>query len=191
MARLLHDDQIEGFLSGSGDEGSDDEEQQDMPFPGQETSILSPSESQSSSSSDEDMPLSNLRWKKKKFHEKFGMGPAVVLRLASTLPEGSFLYFDRYFSSLPLMQELQKRNMDGTGTLMMNRFNTKKSKYELKKDAAMKRGEYEEIVRADEKICILKWKDNKCVLMTSTAFGSEPVSIVPRWEKKSRYPTFV
>ncbi|CAG4966113.1 unnamed protein product [Parnassius apollo] len=52
--------------------------------------------------------------------------------------------------------------MDGTGTLMMNRFNTKKnSKYEFKKDAAMKRGEYEEIVSADEKICILKWKDNK------------------------------
>lgn len=50
----------------------------------------------------------------------------------------------------------------------------------------MKRGECEEVVSADENICILKWKDNRGVLLTSTAFGSEPTSIVPRWEKKSR-----
>lgn len=50
----------------------------------------------------------------------------------------------------------------------------------------MRRGECEEVVSADENICILKWKDNKGVLLASTAFGSKPTSIVPRWEKKSR-----
>ncbi|CAG5054029.1 unnamed protein product [Parnassius apollo] len=95
MARFLHDDQIEGFLNGSGDEGIDDEEQQDMPFTGLETSILFPSffKSQSSSSSDEDVPLSNLRWKKKKFHGKPIPGvsdPNAVLTPAQ--------YFERYFT---------------------------------------------------------------------------------------------
>lgn len=119
--------------------------------------------------------------------EKFGMGPGVILRLATTLPTGSFIYFDRYFTSLPLMQELSKKGIHGTGTLMLNRFNTKKNnKYDFKKDTAMKRGEYEEIVSADEKICVLKWKDNKGVLMTSTAFGANPVCSVQRWEKKTR-----
>ncbi|CAG4981373.1 unnamed protein product [Colias eurytheme] len=96
--------------------------------------------------------------------DKFGVGASFVLRLAITLPEGSFLYFDRYFSSLPLMEELVKRKIEGTGTLMANRFNTKKKTlYEFKKDTRMNRGE-------DEKIVKLKLK---LKLMVSTAFVAE------------------
>lgn len=119
--------------------------------------------------------------------EKFGKTAAVVLRLASTLPEGRFLYFDRYFSSLPLMNELVKRNLEGTGTLMANRFNTKKkTHYEFKKDQNMVRGEDEAIVNSDKTINIVKWKDNKGVLMISTAFGAEPRTKVSIWAKKRR-----
>ncbi|CAB3254118.1 unnamed protein product [Arctia plantaginis] len=105
--------------------------------------------------------------------ENFGIGAAVILRLANTLPEGSFLYCDRYFSSLPLMKELVKRKLEGTGTLMANRFNTKKKTlYEFKKDHRMTRGEDEEVVNRENTMSVVKWKDNKGVLMVSTAFWS-------------------
>lgn len=119
--------------------------------------------------------------------ENFGIGAAVVLRVARSLPEGSFLYFDRYFSSVPLMTELVKRKIEGTATLMANRFNTKKkTKYEFKKDHNMTRGQDEAIVNSDNNISIVKWKDNKGVLMISTAFGAEPRTQVSRWEKKRK-----
>jgi hypothetical protein len=39
-----------------------------------------------------------------------GLGPAVILRLAQSLPEFSSLYFDRYFTTVPLVEELEKKN---------------------------------------------------------------------------------
>ncbi|GBP44035.1 Chimeric ERCC6-PGBD3 protein [Eumeta japonica] len=119
--------------------------------------------------------------------DNFGVGASVVLRLANTLPEGSFLYFDRYFSSLPLMKELTKRKLEGTGTLMANRFNTKKKTlYEFKKDNRMTRGEDEEVVNRENTLSVVKWKDNKGVLMVSTAFGAAPRTQVSRWNKKRK-----
>jgi hypothetical protein len=82
-------------------------------------------------------------------NRELGLGPSVVLRLVETLPENSYLYFDRYFST----------------------------------DNAMNRGESEEVVRSDGKLCITKWKDNKSVMMLSTAFGKQPVFNVLRWNK--------
>lgn len=84
----------------------------------------------------------------------FGLGPAVVLHLTRTLPGGS-LFFDRYFTTIGLLQELIERNFDGTGTIMSNRF--KKSWYTFKNDQAMKRGEWEEVCNPDGKLCTVKW----------------------------------
>jgi hypothetical protein len=50
-------------------------------------------------------------------------------------------------------------------------------------DNAMNRGESEEVVRSDGKLCITKWKDNKSVMMLSTAFGKQPVFNLLRWNK--------
>lgn len=112
-------------------------------------------------------------------NRELGLGPAVILRLVETLPENSYLYFDRYFSTVGLMDKLLLLNMNATATIMANRFKG----YQFKKDNAMKKGESEEVVRSDGKLCITKWKDNKSVLMLSTAFGKEPESVVRRWDK--------
>ncbi|CAG5041391.1 unnamed protein product [Parnassius apollo] len=72
-----------------------------MLFSGQETSILSPTESQSSSSSDEDVPLSNMRWKKKKFDSKPIPGVSDP-KLHAVLSPAQ--YFERYFT-LELMEQ--------------------------------------------------------------------------------------
>lgn len=50
----------------------------------------------------------------------------------------------------------------------------------------MKRGEYDEYTRDDEKITLVMWKDNKAILMGSTTSGGEPVTNVKRWAKKEK-----
>lgn len=111
-----------------------------------------------------------------------GLGPSVVLRLISTLPKGSFIFFDRYFTTIPLMEKLITEQIDGTGTLTTNRFKG----YTFTKDSQMRRGDFEETVNAERNVCVVKWKDNKSVLMTSTCLGAQPVENVQRWDKSSK-----
>ncbi|KAG5860623.1 hypothetical protein JTB14_037067 [Gonioctena quinquepunctata] len=80
------------------------------------------------------------------------------------------------------MEQLTSKNIYGTGTIMANRINGP----EFKEDRHMKRGESEEFVRSDKKLCLIKWMDNKSVLMLSNAFGVEPQSSVKRWDEIRR-----
>jgi hypothetical protein len=112
-------------------------------------------------------------------NRELGLGPSVVLRLVETLPENSYLYFDRYFTTVNLMDKLISLKLEATATIMTNRVKG----FIFKKDNAMNREESEEVVRSDGKLCITKWKDNKSVMMLSTAFGKQPVSNVLRWNK--------
>ena len=80
------------------------------------------------------------------------------------------------------MDKLLSLNLEGTGTIMFNRFKG----YEFKADKDMKRGENEEVVRSDKKLCLIKWKDNKSVIILPTAFGENPEGFVKRWDKKEK-----
>ncbi|KAG5865336.1 hypothetical protein JTB14_007451 [Gonioctena quinquepunctata] len=68
------------------------------------------------------------------------------------------------------MDKLVTLKIDATANIMPNRVKG----FEFKEDNAMNQGESEVAVRTDDKLCITKWKDNKSVLMISTAFGREP-----------------
>jgi len=105
-----------------------------------------------------------------------GLGPAVVLRLINTIPEGSSVFFDRYFTTIPLMKKLVQLKIYGTGTLQLNRL----QKFQFKPDSKMKRGDFEEVISDDKNISMLKWKNNKSVVMTSTCYGGIPTSTVSR-----------
>lgn len=52
-----------------------------------------------------------------------GLGGSVVVSLASLLPKDLHyrLYFDNFFTSLPLLEHLSTMNCSGTGTLRANR----------------------------------------------------------------------
>lgn len=115
-------------------------------------------------------------------HKELGLGPAVVLHLVQTLPKGSYIFFDRYFSTESLLNRLVSLDIYGTGTIMTNRLKG----CTFKKDKEMKRGTSQELIRNDNKICATKWMDNKSVLMISTAFGSEPQEIIKRWDKTNK-----
>lgn len=82
----------------------------------------------------------------------FGLGPGVILRLINTLPKGSSVFFDRYFTTLPLMSKLIELNIHGTGTVQINRL----QKFQFVADSKMKRGDFEEVVSENKDMCMLK-----------------------------------
>jgi hypothetical protein len=78
-----------------------------------------------------------------------------------------------------LMDKLISLKLEATATIMTNRVKG----FIFKKDNAMNNGESEEVVRSDGKLCITKWRDNRSVMMLSTAFGKQSESNVLRWNK--------
>ncbi|GBP93011.1 hypothetical protein EVAR_24101_1 [Eumeta japonica] len=43
-----------------------------------------------------------------------GLGPSVILSLAKSIPPGSCVYHDRYFTTVPLIEEMEKLNLHST-----------------------------------------------------------------------------
>ena len=111
-----------------------------------------------------------------------GLGPAVVLRLAKTIPEHSVLFFDRYFTTVSLLDRLNAINIKATGTIMNNRLKN----IHFNEDKKFKQGKWEELTRSDDQIVAIKWKDSKCVTVLSTATGAEPHTMVTRWSKAEK-----
>ncbi|KAI5709629.1 hypothetical protein M8J76_004584 [Diaphorina citri] len=112
------------------------------------------------------------------------LGGKVVMKLTETLPSGITIYMDRYFTSIGLLDALHSEaECQGTGTIQKNRIppNTK-----LKDDLEMKklpRGTVDQSVRGDGQICIVKWFDNKPVLLVSSKEGMNPLDECRRYSK--------
>lgn len=116
-----------------------------------------------------------------------GLGEAVVLLLSQTLTEGSKVYFDRYFTSLPLLDALSDNNIKATGTIMKNRI-PRTLKIPSQKDLK-NRGASQCSVRHDPAkgpLAITTWMDNKPVVLASNHEGIRPEDECQRWSKKDR-----
>ena len=117
-----------------------------------------------------------------------GQGSNVVLDLLEkcNLPQGSQVFFDNLFTSVPLLGELSERGIGGTGTLRENRFAGAplSSKKVMDKKS---RGDSEEVFCED--LSCVRWKDNKPVAVLSNVYRKDPLGNVKRWvkeEKKTR-----
>ncbi|KAF6206224.1 hypothetical protein GE061_017453 [Apolygus lucorum] len=53
--------------------------------------------------------------------EELKLGECVVLRLSEIVNENTHLFFDRYFTTIHLLDMLRERNLGGTETIMANR----------------------------------------------------------------------
>ena len=118
--------------------------------------------------------------------KELGLGASVVKLLCESVPQNNnhCIYTDRFFTSIKSLEYLLKRNTYQTGTVMKNRIGRVIDK--LKTDKQLKRGEWDEKVREDDKVCVIKWKDNKSVLLLSSCVGSEPVTTCKRWSKEEK-----
>lgn len=119
-------------------------------------------------------------------HPELGVGASVVLDLISKLPQGNYsFYFDNFFTSLPLLDELQKLGHDGTGTIRANRTEKAplKDPKEMKKTS---RGSHQQCTDVLSNITLVRYNDNNIVTVASTQSGSEPIGKVKRYCDKQK-----
>uniref|UniRef100_A0A8C1TF05 PiggyBac transposable element-derived protein domain-containing protein n=1 Tax=Cyprinus carpio TaxID=7962 RepID=A0A8C1TF05_CYPCA len=115
-----------------------------------------------------------------------GVAGEVVLHLVSEVPKGLNYkcFFDNWFTSPELIVELKKM---GILTVATNRNRlrgcTLKSDKELSKAG---RGAYEVKYKKTSGMSIVKWYDNKAVLLASSFIGPEPVERCRRWSKEKK-----
>lgn len=110
----------------------------------------------------------------------------VIVRLTKNLPPGMSIYMDRYFTSVDLLDELHLMGYQGTGTLTLDKvpYNT-----QLYTDGELRgggRGYFCQVVREGGQISIVKWFDNKPVILISSVHGAEPTDVCRRWSKKEK-----
>lgn len=110
----------------------------------------------------------------------------VIVRLTENLPQGVVIYMDRFFTSVDLFDELHTRGFQATGTITLDKVPWNAPLYT---DAELRRGGrgyYCQVVRECGQISIVKWFDNKPVLLISSVDGTVPADVCRRWCKKSK-----
>lgn len=118
-----------------------------------------------------------------------GESANVVTRLTRNVPRdvNHILYFDNFYTSLPLVTHLAKEGIYSLGTVRVNRLRNAKlpdRKEIMKKN--IPRGFHQECLTTIEGVDVsaIVWKDNKPVNLLSTYVGAEPTTTIARYDKK-------
>lgn len=117
--------------------------------------------------------------------EVFGLSGKTVIALAKTInnPTCSVIYFDNFFTSPDLVHYLRnEKGILALGTLRASRSRgcDLKSDKEL---ARLGRGSFDQKVDNTKKVAIVKWYDNKAVLLCSSYVDAYPISQIKRYVK--------
>lgn len=119
-----------------------------------------------------------------------GVGASVVLEYADALRsrwtnEKFHLFFDNFFTSIPLIEKLSEKGFLATGTARENRIQG----VDLQDSKVMKRekrGTYDYRKISDQDIITVKWHDNNLVTLCSNSVGVEPIQSVTRYSQKEK-----
>ncbi|KAL7880514.1 hypothetical protein SRHO_G00027680 [Serrasalmus rhombeus] len=116
--------------------------------------------------------------------KQLGLGAGVVYHLSQRITEANHkLYFDNYFTTYNLLELLAERKINAAGTARVSRF--ARPPLQSDKEMAKKpRGSCDEVISRDGKVALVKWYDNRPVLMASNFVGVGTMDEVQRWDKK-------
>lgn len=124
---------------------------------------------------------------------EFGIGSSghTVLSLLHGVPPGTEVFFDNYFASPALLYKLKQLQIPAACT--MRAYRTEKcplkQERELKKEG---RGSMDFCRSADpEGVLLVKWYDNKDVIVASNSYSVAPITKVRRYDKTKKKYTFV
>ena len=118
------------------------------------------------------------------------LGSQVVLNLLNDTPVGASIYFDNFFTSISLIQQLTAKQYRATGTIRLNRvpdypFGEKK---ELMKKP---RGFMVSATDENSGITICSWKDNNIVTVGSNVYGVEPLKTAQKGKQSVMMPNCI
>ena len=118
---------------------------------------------------------------------ELGMSGSVVVDMISELPRDItyHLYFDNLFTSLRLMDHLQKEGFGGTGTIRQNRIENAPFT-DVKKFSKQARCTYEYIQDSESGTVLVRWHDNNVVTVASNCHGVLPTCQTKRWSNKEK-----
>ena len=98
----------------------------------------------------------------------FGLGEQVVQTMTEDLAgKNHEVYFDNFFTSIPLMEYLKENGINAAGTVRMNR-----KALPVGMEEGLERGESDHRVSKDG-VTVFKWQDNKPVFVVSNFHGTE------------------
>lgn len=125
-----------------------------------------------------------------------GLGASVVLQFADVLQarwqDIPFdIYFDNFFTSTKLLEELKSRNLKGTGTIRENRLG---KAFPLQKGRELKtksRGFYDYVSSSDNSIVVVKWVDNSIVTLASNNNVVFPTVTAKRYSQAEKIKIIV
>lgn len=105
----------------------------------------------------------------RKSHTDVGLGESVVLQLSNSLSGlGCEIFFDNFFNSPTLQLKLLQKNIKACGTVRSNR------KYMPKFEEHSKLQRGDSIFYTTNGISVIKWKDNKDVLLCTNYLSPVP-----------------
>lgn len=123
-----------------------------------------------------------------------GAAANVVVRLSRTIPKNiqHKLYFDNYYTTVPLMVYLAENGILALGTVRRNRIPNNKLPDEkmLKKEKRGTSFEYVANINSVD-ISAIVWKDNKIVTLLSTFAGQQPIDQAKRFDRKLKQNVFI
>ena len=105
----------------------------------------------------------------------FGLGEKVIYEFTKDLHGLNYeVYFDNYFTSIPLLEYLKAKRVSACGTIRSTR---KYLPHDLTIDKNLSRGNYDYRV-SDQDLVYYKWKDNKSVHLASNFHGTDASSLL-------------
>ena len=118
------------------------------------------------------------------YDKTLGLGHSVVLDLVSNLPPSLpfNVFFDNFFTGMPLLEDLHAKGLGATGTVRTNRIDKCPIKHQ--ELAKAERGQYDYRCSRDGNIVVCSWMDNSVATMASTNHGVFPLQRVRRWSSK-------